>query len=425
MSLNPSVHDELPAAALHRQETSPAVANRHPQAHRRVALLTNEIPPYRVPVYRELAATPGWDFEVFTCIDREQDRLWNVEDTFPFATRRSASFSYKRTVRRSGPESYDDIRQIHLPVGLFKDLYRFSPDVVISAELGARTLIAATYTRLLGRKLITYFEGTPHTEQDLTRAQRLLRSRLCRLPNGYLVNGRQGRAYLEGMGVTSQSIFEIGQAIDTESFVTPIAPDVRKALRTKLGIRGHAYLCCGRLIPLKGLDQLLEAWKVFSDGVDGEVTLVLAGDGSERNRLERRVVEAGLSNVRFLGHLQREELPQLYHAVDVLIFPALIDCWALVVAEAMASGIPVINSIYTGSVELTVEGETGWIIDPHQVSEITDKLWAAWHARTKRDTFRSAVQARIAEQDVKSVAARMCDAVEYVSQLNRTTSSKS
>lgn len=380
----------------------------------RVALLTNEIPPYRVPLYRELAADDSWDFKVFTCVERENDRLWNVESAFPFPTRRSCSFSYTRTIRRKSQISFNDVRQIHLPVGLLPDLYRFRPDVVISSEFGARTLLAAIYAKLRRCRLITYFEGTPHTEQDLTRAQRWLRPQLRRLPHAYLVNGQQGREYLESLGVSSPSIFEIGQAIDTDSFATPLSDQARNTLRGELGIHGHAYLFCGRLIPLKGLEQLLDAWTLFSKQVGDGATLVLAGDGTDRTALEDRVKQASLTNVRFLGHLQRDRLPDLYRAVDVLVFPALVDCWALVVGEAMASGLPVINSIYTGSRELTIEGETGWVVDPFNASEMVQKLHLAWQARHQKDVIRDKVQRKIAHQDVTAVSARIQSAVGHV-----------
>ena len=45
----------------------------------RVALLTNIVPPYRVPVYRALADTPGWRLRVFTNAETEFDRSWQVD----------------------------------------------------------------------------------------------------------------------------------------------------------------------------------------------------------------------------------------------------------------------------------------------------------------------------------------------------------
>src|SRR4029079_9231029 len=87
----------------------------------RVALLTNEVPPYRVAKYRDLAATPGWDFRVFTCVDRERHRLWNVSHDLPFTTRRSYSLSYVREIRHDHGHFVDQ-HEVHLPIGLVWDM---------------------------------------------------------------------------------------------------------------------------------------------------------------------------------------------------------------------------------------------------------------------------------------------------------------
>jgi glycosyltransferase involved in cell wall biosynthesis len=387
----------------------------------RVALLTNEIPPYCVPYYRELAATPEWDFQVFTCVEREADRQWAVAEKLPFATRRCFSLSYMRHLRRAGRQGFDDIRQIHLPIGLLWELMRFKPDVILSGELGARTLIAALYARLFGRRLIVSFEGTPHTESDITRAQRCLRRLVRRAPHAYTVNGTQGRQYLQSLHVPATAIFEVGQSIDTESFAKPTDAHRRKALRNEWGVAGQCFLFCGRLIPLKGLDQLLDGWEVFSRHLGAQATLVLAGDGSEKDRLKERVARANLTNVRFLGNVPREQLADVYQAADVFVLPTLVDCWALVVNEAMASGLPVINSKYAGSTELIVEGETGWVVDPRDQTDVVAKLQAAWDARDRRQAMGSAARKAVAAMSIPAVAERVRQAVDAARTTSRLT----
>lgn len=396
----------------HGERTTPAVRPL------RIAWLTNEIPPYRVPFYSELAGTPGWYFQVFTCTDREVYRLWNVQAELSFAVQQSYSLSYVRRNRHAGPENFDDIRQVHLPVGLFGDLRRFSPDVIVSGELGARTLIAALYSRLFNRRLVVSFEGTPHTERDISPAQHWLRRVIRRAPHAFTVDGRQGAQYLHSLGVPARSIFEMGQAIETETFGQELTPDARAAVRRNLAIQGLCYLFCGRLIALKGVDQLLDAWEVFARQADVNATLLLVGEGSERGRLERRVADAGLTNVRFLGHLQRDALPAIYQAADYFVFPTLMDCWALAVNEAMAAALPVINSKYTGSADIIVDGETGWVVDPFDRNDMVDKLRRAWDVQHQRSTMRNAVRKTIANYSIPVVADRIRRVVDEVRPIN-------
>ena len=104
----------------------------------RVALLTNILSPYRMPAFRALGQTPGWRLRVFVNARSEFDRDWQVDNEgldvvqLPGAAR----------VRRG--------RTLHLPspFAFLRALRRFRPDAVISAELGARTLLAWLYCLL-------------------------------------------------------------------------------------------------------------------------------------------------------------------------------------------------------------------------------------------------------------------------------------
>jgi glycosyltransferase involved in cell wall biosynthesis len=378
----------------------------------RVALLTNEVPPYRVPFFHELAITPGWDFRVFTCVDREVGRLWNVEQDLPFPTRQSYSLSYTRKIRHTDRVGFDETRQIHLPVGLVSDLTRFHPDIVISSEFGARTLIAGLCGRTYGGRVIVVYEGTPHTERNISACQHWLRRSILRLSHGCCVNGRQGRDYLEEIGVPAERIFEIGQATDIDTFLARPEPRDREAMREKLGVQGYCYLFCGALNPRKGADHLLRAWNQFSRKTRADATLLLFGDGTDRAQLEKYVADEGLTNVRFMGHVQRDQLPAVYQAADVFVLSTLEDCWPLAANEAMAAGLPMVSSIYTGSAELIVEDKTGWLVDPLDHDAMARKLELAWDARGRREAMGEAARGAVTAMNIAAASQRVRDAVE-------------
>ena len=240
------------------------------------------------------------------------------------------------------------------------------------------------------------------------------------MPQGYLVNGVQGRQYLESLGTDGAMIYEVGQSTDTELFAATLDPEQRESLRKKLGIRGHCYLFCGMLIPLKGIDQLLDAWIEFTRANRGERTLLLVGDGPERSRLLSRVESAGLTNVQFLKHVERSELPPIYQAADVFVLPTLQDCWALVFEEALASGLPVINSVYNGSAERIVDGETGWLVDPLDRADMINKLQLAWEARVHQDAMRAAARKASAKMSIPAAAERFRQVVKLAVQTAKT-----
>jgi glycosyltransferase involved in cell wall biosynthesis len=141
---------------------------------------------------------------------------------------------------------------------------------------------------------------------------------------------------------------------------------------------------------------------------------VIVGEGPERAKLERRASEAGLSNVCFLRHLQRDRLPAIYHAADVFVFPTLDDCWALAVNEAMVAGLPVINSKYAGSSELISDGVNGWIIDPLDKADLVRGLRLAWDARHERASMSMSIRNAVAGMTVPTVAERIRRVVNVV-----------
>jgi len=381
----------------------------------RVALLTNENTPYRLPLYSALGATPDWQFKVFTCIDREYNRLWDIAKQVDFSTKKSFSLSYSRKQRVSGPREYTTRRQVHFPVGVLPDLLKFRPDVVISGEFGARTLLAYISSILSGHRLIIHSESTPHTERNPSRKQRALRRLLRARAEAYICNGRQSRQFLEDLGTRSHDIFEVGQAIDLESFVLA-EPDFHRNLQRDMwGISGVCYLYVGHLIFAKGLEQLLQAWTTFCRNEGTDATLLLAGDGQDRIQLEEQINQAGLKNVKLLGFIPREQLAKVYAAADVFVFPTLQDCFSLAFEEAMAASLPVIGSIYGGESELVVSGENGWVVDPLCHDDLAENLHLAWQMQDELPRMGERSRAIVSRMGINLVADRIRQVVSYVS----------
>ena len=87
-------------------------------------------------------------------------------------------------------------------------------------------------------------------------------------------------------------------------------------------------------------------------------------------------------------------------AQRILAFPTLADDWGLVVTEAMASGLPVLGSIYSQAVEeLVRDGESGWLFRPDSSDDVEAKLNSALttSAERSRDMGAAARAIRVTE----------------------------
>lgn len=117
----------------------------------------------------------------------------------------------------------------------------------------------------------------------------------------------------------------------------------------------------------KNLVEILEA----TDGMNA--TVVFAGDGPARGNLEERAAESA-TEVRFLGFLDREELPAFYSALSVFAFPSPVETQGLVALEANACGTPVVGANAGALAETVVDGETGYRYDPGDPEDFRAKL---------------------------------------------------
>ncbi|MGH9102093.1 MAG: glycosyltransferase [Acidimicrobiales bacterium] len=122
----------------------------------------------------------------------------------------------------------------------------------------------------------------------------------------------------------------------------------------------------GRLTAVKGVAQLLEAWRAAAPS---GLQLAVIGDGPMRRALQERVPPG----VCFLGQLSREALLEELSSARALVFPSL--CFEagqpMVLLEAMAAGVPVLASDRGGAAELV--GEDGWGV---RVAAGDTRAWA-------------------------------------------------
>ncbi|GAB3039176.1 glycosyltransferase [Natronobiforma cellulositropha] len=163
---------------------------------------------------------------------------------------------------------------------------------------------------------------------------------------------------LDRVGV-STPVRVVSNGVDVERF----RPVDSSALRDRYELEGTLVGYTGRHGHEKCLDELLEAVATLERD---DVTLVFGGDGPARPELERRATELGI-DARFLGLLEREELPAFYSALDAFAFPSPVETQGLVALEAIACGTPV-AAVAAGALSETVtHGDTGYHYTPGSV----------------------------------------------------------
>jgi glycosyltransferase involved in cell wall biosynthesis len=134
----------------------------------------------------------------------------------------------------------------------------------------------------------------------------------------------------------------------------------------------------GRLIKEKNLYRLFEAYAAYARTETRPWSLVICGDGPERQQLQNfatRLPNQLIKNILFYGHIKQPEIIDFYSYASCFVLPSISESWGLVVNEAMACSLPVMISNQCGcAADLVVNGCNGWSIDPTDCSQLTELM---------------------------------------------------
>lgn len=163
-------------------------------------------------------------------------------------------------------------------------------------------------------------------------------------------------------------------------------------------------------IEQKGLDYLIQVARMLKrDGVPA--VFLLVGDGHLRGALQTEVAAAQVEDtVLFAGWQPRADatMTPLY---DVLLQPSRWEAMSVVVLEAMAASKPAVVTDVGDNRHVVVEGETGFVVPPHDVVAMADRLKRLVGSPALRERFGRAGRRRYEEQYTAPVMARQYEAV--------------
>jgi glycosyltransferase involved in cell wall biosynthesis len=201
---------------------------------------------------------------------------------------------------------------------------------------------------------------------------------------GAVVPGKSSFEYAKSLGIPQKCIFTAPNAVDIDLFASEAAA-VHKdpaTYRQKLQLPSRFFLFAGRLVPEKGVFNLLAAYGKLPEEFRNEVDLVFAGEGVSRAELMRRASAINPGSVHFAGFVHREQLAVYYGLAEVFVFPTHTDPWGLVVNEAMACGLPIIVSSAAGcAADLVVDHWNGLVVRPADSNQLASAM-----AELVRDT---------------------------------------
>jgi len=163
-------------------------------------------------------------------------------------------------------------------------------------------------------------------------------------------------------GIKGTKVARIPNFIDSQLFV-PASLEDKKRIRAELGYgEGPLVTFSGRFIARKGIDHLLEAWKVV-EGECPEARLLLLGDGPLLGEMKKRAAFLGITDsLSFRGHVAR--VTDYLRGADLFVLPSLQEGMPNALLEAMACGLPAVATRIGGAIDIIRSGINGVLVEP-------------------------------------------------------------
>ena len=204
--------------------------------------------------------------------------------------------------------------------------------------------------------------------------------------------------YVNAGIATPDKFVTIYSGMQVEPFLQPSRnPEV---IRKELGLKPEHVVIgkIARLFQLKGHEYVIRAAaEVVAE--HPHVRFLFVGDGILRGQFETQIAEAGLTDHFVLsGLVPPSKVPDMIHAMDIVVHTSLWEGLARVLPQGLIAGKPVVSYDVDGAREIVIPGETGYLLPPKSVQELTNALMELVGDRTLRQRLGQTGRDRFTEQ---------------------------
>lgn len=353
----------------------------------------NNIPaPYMIERFNAVASRGTLDFEAWFTQRNAPDRSWRVDEAdwrFPYR--------YMKTGERS------------IAVSLARLASMPAPDLLVGFYGSPLSYIGWRVVHARHARTAFVCDGpVSHGWSSPVWWKEWLKRYAFRRADVTFCSGREGIRSAVCYGMADDRAMLLPHSIDVVHYRdgSTLGNEERAILRGKLGLLGTVFLYVGRLWHGKGLDYLLDAFERVQEQFDGDVSLLLVGDGEDEGALKKQCKEYGLANVVFTGFKEKAVIPRYYGIADAFVFPTLGDPYGLVLDEAMACSLPIISSSAAGEIRDRIEDDVnGWVVPPRDSDALAQRMLTLARQPEIRENFGKASYKKIRSRTPEQWAA--------------------
>lgn len=365
--------------------------------------------PYRTPLLREVSR--DFDMTVLYTMRKEIGREWRAPDNLPFN-----AFFLEPLFLLKTTQYFGERLLIRYPSGLVGKLMGVNPDVVVGLEFRLDCIIGGLWARLNRRGYVIWSDMTIYHDMRMGILRRTNRRFLLSLSHALVGSCTDTLNHFSNtFGYAKSKEFLSILSAHIHEHITDTDIGVKQSQKDDEQVR---FLYVGELTPRKGVDLLIRAFARLLKTVP-EALLTLVGKGVDKESLELLTRTMGCENsVVFQGSIPYESVPKEMVKHDVFVLPTRLDVFGLVVAEAVACGLPVICSRYAGVANDLVK-KNGMIVNPENLDEMAlamEKMARNPQMRTRMAKFGKLI---LKQNDLKSAVKGYADAIQLAHQRAR------
>lgn len=342
---------------------------------KRVVFVVPMLAPYAIARFEELAKNKDIELHIVAEKARSTARNgsgWDYQEIKGCKTYLLNAKEYHYNVKNDiGGYAVREARKFSF--GLRELLNKIDPDVVLVCNSTQMVFLLGPRKYKLG----VIVEDTRRAEEGRKRINRIIKRILLQTADFYIPFNDDAIEFLNHNKIQGKR-FKSTWSVNLSLFDSLKTNEQIVAKKNEFGLNNKCqYTIIAALIKRKGIIPFLNAWKHMPKDFHEQSCLNIIGDGPLKSEIENLIESEELGNVCLVGNLPYAKVGEFLQCSDIFVLPTLEDVWGLVTMEAMASGIPVMTTIYAGSRELIEDGYNGFIFDSLDSNSIIDAITKA------------------------------------------------
>lgn len=277
-------------------------------------------------------------------------------------------------------QSFENIPKDRMWTSLRRKLEEFQPDVIFIYGYSLNVMRQAKSWAERNGAAVALISDSNEFDKKRNVVSEYLKALYVSGMDAAFVGGTSSSLYVQKLGIPKERITTGYDVIDNEFFSrqAQLTRVMKPQAQQKWNLPEDYFLFVGRLIKEKNLHRLFEAYGSYAKTQTRPWSLVICGDGPDRQELQdfaAKLPGQPIRNILFCGHIKQPEIIDFYSYAACLVLPSISESWGLVVNEAMACRLPVLVSKQCGcAADLVVDDCNGWRVDPTSCKQLSDLM---------------------------------------------------